>query len=71
MYFTRTHNWVEWSAASISISQTKGNDINLNDRNHMQNDTENKIGPLPFPFIYDCKRLHVIKQNLLQFVSRE
>ena len=31
-------------AACVSLSQTKGDDINLNDRNQMQNDTENEIG---------------------------
>ena len=31
-YSTKTHNWVEWTAASVSFSQTKVNDINLNDR---------------------------------------
>ena len=41
---TKTHNWVEWTAASDSLSQTKGNDINLNYRPQMQNDTGNKIG---------------------------
>ena len=39
---TKTHNWVEWTAPSISLSQTKVNDINLNDRPQMQNDTEIK-----------------------------
>ena len=68
---TKTHNWVEWTAACISLSQTKGNDINLNDRNQMQNDTENEIGRSLFPFMYNCNRLHVINRNLLQFVSRE
>ena len=37
-------SWVEWTAASVSLSQTKGNDINLIDRFQMQNDTENEIG---------------------------
>ena len=32
IYFTKTHSWVEWTAASISLSQTKSNDKNLNDR---------------------------------------
>jgi len=31
-------NALEWTVASISLSQTKGDDINLN---QMQNDTEN------------------------------
>ena len=54
MYLTKTHNWVEWTAASVSLFQTKGNDINLNDRNQnqMQNDTENEIGRSLFPFIH-------------------
>ena len=42
-------SWVEWTAASVSLSQTKRNDINLNDRNQMQNDTENEIGRSLFP----------------------
>ena len=54
--FIKTHNWVEWTAASISLCQTKGNEINLNDRYQMENDTENEIGPL-----------HVIDRNLLNF----
>ena len=39
----KTHNWIEWTAASVFISQTKGNGINnnFNDRLQMQNDTEN------------------------------
>ena len=41
--------WVEWTVASVSLSQTKGDDINLNDRNQMQNDTENRIGRSLFP----------------------
>ena len=63
---------VEWTAASVSLSQTKSNDINLNDRNQMQNDTENEIGRSLFPLIYNSNiRLHVINRNLLQLVSRE
>ena len=46
---TKTHNWVEWTAPSVSLSQTKVNDINLNDRPRMQNDTENEIGRSLFP----------------------
>ena len=38
---TKTHNWVEWTAPSVYLSQTKVNDINLNDRPQMQNDTKN------------------------------
>ena len=49
---TKTHNWVEWTAPSVSLSQTKVNDINLNDRPQMQNDTENEIGRSLFPFIH-------------------
>ena len=49
-------SWVEWTAASVSLSQTKGNDINLIDRFQMQNDTENEIGRSLFPFIYKCNR---------------
>ena len=47
---TKTHNRVEWTAACTSLSKTKVNDINLNDRNRMQNDTENEIGSSLFPF---------------------
>ena len=36
---------------SVSLSQTKGNDINLNNRLQMENDTENEIGRSLFPFI--------------------
>ena len=50
-YLTKTHNWVEWTAASVSFSQTKVNDINLNYCPQMQNDTENEIGRSLFPFI--------------------
>ena len=35
--------------------KTKGNDINLNDRNQMQNDTENEIGRSLFPFIHGLR----------------
>ena len=52
---TKTHNWVEWTAASVSLSQTKVNDINLNDRPQMQNDTENEIGRLLFPLIHGLR----------------
>ena len=55
MYLTKTHNWVEWTAASISLSQTKSNDINLYDRNQMQNNTENEIGRSLFPFIHGVR----------------
>ena len=55
IYLTKTHNWVEWTAASITLSQTKGNDINLNDRNQMQNDTENEIGRSLFQFIHGVR----------------
>ena len=48
-YLTKTHNWVDWTAPSVSLSQTKVNDINLNDRPQMQNDTENEIGRSLFP----------------------
>ena len=51
---TKTHNWVEWTAPSVSLSQTKVYDIILNDRPQMQNDTENEIGRSLFPFIYKC-----------------
>ena len=51
-YLTKTHNWVEWTAPSVSLSQTKVNDINLNDRPQMQNDTENEIGRSLFPLIH-------------------
>ena len=45
---------VEWTAASVSLSQTKGDDIiiDVNNRPQMQNDTENKIGRSLFPFIH-------------------
>ena len=49
---TKTHNWVEWTAPSVSLSQTKVYDIILNDRPQMQNDTENEIGRSLFPFIH-------------------
>ena len=52
---TKTHYWVEWTAASVSLSQTKENDISLNDRLQMQNDTENEIGRSLFPFIYGLR----------------
>ena len=42
--------WVEWTAASVSLSKTKGNDINLINRPQMQNDTENEIGRQLFPY---------------------
>ena len=45
---------VEWTAASVFLSQTKGNDINLNNRPQMLNDTENEIGRSLFPFICNC-----------------
>ena len=44
MNLTKTLNRVEWTAPSVSLSQTKVNDVNLNDRPQMQNDTENEIG---------------------------
>ena len=57
IYLTKTHNWVEWTAPSVSLSQTKVNDINLNDRPQMQNDTENEIGRSLFPFIHGLRIL--------------
>ena len=54
---TKTHNWVEWTAPSISLSQTKVNDINLNDRPQMQNNTENEIGRSLFTFIHGLMRI--------------
>ena len=56
-YLTKTHNWVEWTAPSVSLLQTKINDINLNDRPQMQNDTENEIGRSLFPFIHGLRIL--------------
>ena len=56
-YLTKTHNWVEWTAPSVSLLQTKVNDINLNDRPQMQNDTENEIGRSLFPFIHGLRIL--------------
>ena len=44
---------MEWITASVSLSQTKENNINLNNRPHIQNDTYNKIGRSLFPFIYN------------------
>ena len=41
----------------VSLSQTKRNDINVNDRPQMQNDTENEIGRSLFSLIYNCNRL--------------
>ena len=40
---------------SLYLSQIKVNDINLNDRNQMQNDTENEIGRSLFPFIHGLR----------------
>ena len=40
MHLTKTH----WTAPSVSLSQTKVDYINLNDRPQMKNDTENEIG---------------------------
>ena len=57
IYLTKTHNWVEWTAPSVSLLQTKVNDINLNDRPQMQNDTENEIGRSLFPFIHGLRIL--------------
>ena len=54
---TKTHNWVEWTAPSVSLLQTKVNDINLNDRPQMQNDTENEIGRSLFRFIHGVRIL--------------
>ena len=54
---SKTHNWVEWTAPSVSLSQTKVNDINLNDRPRMQNDIENEIGRSLFPFIHGLRIL--------------
>ena len=65
MVFDQTHNWVEWTAPSVYLSQTKVNDINLNDRPQMQNDTENEIGRSLFPFIYNCNRLRRTTQTQL------
>ena len=56
-HLTKTHNWVEWTAPSVSLSQTKINDINLNDRPQMQNDIENEIGRSLFPFIHGLRIL--------------
>ena len=63
--WTKTQNWVEWTAPSVSLSQTKVNDINLNDCPQMQNDTENEIGRSLFPFIYNCNRLRKTTQTQL------
>ena len=55
---TNTHNygyWVEWTAASVSLSQTKVNNINLNDRLQMQNDSKNETGRPLFPFIHGLR----------------
>ena len=35
---TKTHNWVEWTAASVSLSQTIRNDINFNYRPQLIDD---------------------------------
>ena len=53
--FDQNQNWVEWTTPSVSLSQTKVNDINLNDRPQMQNDTENEIGRSVFPFIHGLR----------------
>jgi len=52
---TKTHNWAEWTAPSVSPSQTKANDINSNDRPQMQN--ENEIGRSLFPSIHGLRIL--------------
>ena len=39
----------------MSLSQTKVNDINLNDRLQMKDDTENEIVCSLFPFIYGLR----------------
>ena len=57
MNLTKTHNWVEWTAPTVSLLQTKVNDINLNDRPQIQNDTENEIGRSLFPFIHGLRIL--------------
>ena len=36
----------------VSLSQTKWNDIDLNNRLQIQNDTDNEIGHSLFPFIH-------------------
>ena len=58
-YLTKTHNWVERvddsTAAIVSLSQSKVNDFNLNDRLQMQNDTGNEIGSSLFPFSYGLR----------------
>ena len=53
--------------ASVSLSQTK--DINLNDRNQMQNDTRMKRS-LAFPFIHgsrSCNKFRFITCNLYYY----
>ena len=55
-YYSKTYNWVEWTVASVSLSQTKGNNIDSNNRVQMQNDTESEIGRSLFTFIYNCNR---------------
>ena len=43
IFYQNPLSWVELTAAGVFFSQTKGNDINLNNRPQMQNDTENDI----------------------------
>ena len=53
--------------APVSLfPKTKVNDINLNDRLQMQNDTENEIGRSLFPFIYNynCNSKYMKKNYL-------
>ena len=51
IFYQNPLSWVQLTAAGV----TKGNDINLNNRNHMQNYKENKIGRSLFPFIHGLR----------------
>ena len=60
-------SWVETelSVASVFLSKIKGNDINLNDRPQMQNDTENEIGRSLFPLIHGLRIVILISLDYL------
>ena len=60
---------MEWITASVSLSQTKENNINLNNRPHIQNDTYNKIGRSLFPFIYNLTIYRARRYMYICYVS--
>ena len=57
---------------SVSLSQTKRKDINLNDRPQMQNDTKNEIDRSLSPFIvisFDyLHQSHAVTRNAAAFL---